>query len=128
MMGRKGIKILILDDEPDMAENIRRIVEAAGYDALVETDGFRALDVVEQERPDLVLTDLRMPNIDGLTFLERVKARHPEVAVIVFTGYVSPNCEIEAMKKGASDWFSKPFRPDELVLRVERTLARKEAP
>ena len=48
MMGRKGVKILILDDEPDMAENVRRIVEAAGYDALVETDGLRALDAVEQ--------------------------------------------------------------------------------
>ena len=127
MMGRKGIKILILDDEPDMAENVRRIVEAAGYDALVETDGLRALDAVEQERPALVLTDLRMPDIDGLAFLERVKSRHPEIAVIVFTGYASADCEVEAMKKGASDYFSKPFRPDELVLRVEKALQRKAA-
>ena len=127
MMGRKGVKILILDDEPDMAENVRRIVEAAGYDALVETDGLRALDAVEQERPALVLTDLRMPDIDGLAFLERVKSRHPEIAVIVFTGYASADCEVEAMKKGASDYFSKPFRPDELVLRVEKALARKAA-
>ncbi len=127
-MIRKGIKILILDDEPDMAENVRRIVEAAGYDALVETDGLRALAAVEQERPELVLTDLRMPDIDGLAFLERVKSRHPEVAVIVFTGYASANCEVEAMKKGASDYLSKPFRPDELVLRVEKALARRAAP
>ncbi len=126
-MIRKGIKILILDDEPDMAENVRRIVEAAGYDALVETDGLRALAAVEQERPELVLTDLRMPDIDGLAFLERVKSRHPEVAVIVFTGYASANCEVEAMKKGASDYLSKPFRPDELVLRVEKALARRAA-
>ena len=127
MTRRKGVKILILDDEPDMAENVRRIVEAAGYDALVETDGFRALDAVEQERPELVLTDLRMPDIDGLAFLERVKFRHPEIAVIVFTGYASATAEVEAMKKGASDYFSKPFRPDELVLRVEKALARKAA-
>lgn len=127
MTRRKGIKILILDDEPDMAENVRRIVEAAGYDALVETDGLRALDAVERERPELVLTDLRMPDIDGLAFLERVKSRHPEIAVIVFTGYASAHCEVEAIKKGASDYFSKPFRPDEVVLRVEKALARKAA-
>jgi DNA-binding NtrC family response regulator len=126
-MRRKGIKILILDDEPDMAENVRRIVEAAGYDALVETDGLRALDAVERERPELVLTDLRMPDLDGLAFLERVKSRHPEIAVIVFTGYASADCEVEAMKKGASDYCSKPFRPDELVLRVEKALQRKAA-
>jgi DNA-binding NtrC family response regulator len=127
MTRRKGVKILILDDEPDMAENVRRIVEAAGYDALVETDGLRALAAVEQERPELVLTDLRMPDIDGLAFLERVKSRHPEIAVIVFTGYASAGCEAEAIKKGASDYFAKPFRPDELVLRVEKALARKAA-
>ena len=65
--------------------------------------------------------------IDGLAFLERVKSRHPEVAVIVFTGHASEHREVEAMKKGASDYFSKPFRPDELVLRVEKALERKEA-
>ncbi len=127
-MRRKGVKILILDDEPDMAENVRRIVEAAGYDALVETDGLRALDAVEQARPALVLTDLRMPDVDGLAFLERVKSRHPEIAVIVFTGYASADCEVEAMKRGASDYCSKPFRPDELVLRVEKALANRAAP
>ncbi len=121
-MRRKGAKILILDDEPDMAENARRIIETAGHETLVEVDGFKALDVVEQERPDLVLTDLRMPDIDGLAFLERVKLRHPEIAVIVLTGYASVDSAVEAMKKGASDYLSKPFSPDELLLRVDKAL------
>jgi DNA-binding NtrC family response regulator len=122
-MSRKKAKILILDDEPDMVENLRSIIEGAGYETIVETEGLKAIDLVKLERPDLVITDLRMPVMDGLTFLERVKSAHPEVAVIVLTGFATVDSAVEAMKKGASDYLSKPFSQDELLFRISKALA-----
>ncbi len=122
MSGRQT-KILILDDEADMAENLALILKAGGYETIVESEGFKAIDLVEQERPELVVTDLRMPAMDGLAFLERVKATHPEVAIIVLTGFATVDSAVEAMKKGASDYLSKPFSADELLLKIKKALA-----
>ncbi len=122
MSARHG-RILVVDDEPDMAENLGVILRAAGHDTLVETDARQALDVLERERPDLVISDLRMPELDGLALVERVKAAHPEMPVVLLTGYASVDSAVEAMKRGASDYMSKPFSPDELLFRVERALA-----
>ena len=106
-----------------MAENLALILKAGGYETIVESEGFKAIDLVEQERPELVVTDLRMPAMDGLAFLERVKATHPEVAVILLTGFATVDSAVEAMKKGASDYLSKPFSADELLLRIKKALA-----
>ena len=122
-MSQRQSKILILDDEADMAENLALILKAGGYETIVESEGFKAIDLVEQERPELVVTDLRMPAMDGLAFLERVKATHPEVAVILLTGFATVDSAVEAMKKGASDYLSKPFSADELLLRIKKALA-----
>ncbi len=122
MNGRR-VRILVVDDEPDMAANIGLILRTAGHETLVETDALEALEAVERERPDLVVSDLRMPGLDGLAFVERVKRAHPEVSVVLLTGYASVDSAVEAMRRGASDYLAKPFAPDELLLRVERALA-----
>jgi DNA-binding NtrC family response regulator len=116
-------RILIIDDEPEMADSIGLILERAGYEALVETDGRHALETAASERPDVVLTDLRMPELDGLTLMESLKARQVAAPVLVLTGYASVESAVEAMRRGAVDYLSKPFAPEELLLRVERALA-----
>ena len=122
-MSRKNAKILILDDEPDMAENVAGLLRREGYDPVVETESLKAIEVLERDRPDLVVTDLRMPGMDGLAFLERIKERHPEIAVILLTGFATVDSAVEAMKKGASDYLPKPFSPDELLIRIDKALA-----
>ena len=115
--------ILICDDEPDMAENVAGLLRREGYDPVVETESLKAIEVLERDRPDLVVTDLRMPGMDGLAFLERIKERHPEIAVILLTGFATVDSAVEAMKKGASDYLPKPFSPDELLIRIDKALA-----
>ena len=119
----KPAKILVVDDEPAMAQSVARMLKGAGYGTLVESDSRQAVDLVAREHPDLVVTDLRMPDLDGLAFLDHVKEAHPEIAVIVLTGYASVDSAVEAMKRGASDYLSKPFIPEELLLRIEKALA-----
>ncbi|MBI4522590.1 MAG: sigma-54-dependent Fis family transcriptional regulator [Deltaproteobacteria bacterium] len=122
-MSRRNTKILIVDDEPDMAENLSLILRAEGYDTVVETKSLKAIDVLEGERPDLAIVDLRMPEMDGLALLERVKDSHPEIAVILLTGFATVDSAVEAMKKGASDYLSKPFSPTELLVKIDKALA-----
>ncbi|MFQ5903638.1 MAG: sigma-54-dependent transcriptional regulator, partial [Candidatus Binatia bacterium] len=125
-MKLKRAKILILDDEPDMAENLGLILDGVGHETIIETESLKALDLVERKRPDLIVTDLVMPKLDGIDILEQIKDRHPEIAVIVLTGYATVDSAVMAMKKGASDYLSKPFSPDELLLRVHKALTWKQ--
>ncbi len=122
-MKRKGAKILIVDDEIDMTENLELLLRRAGHQPIVETDSPRAAILVDREQPDLVITDLRMPQLDGVGLMEKIKASRPDIPVIVLTGYASVDSAVEAMKKGATDYLSKPFSPDELLLRIDKALA-----
>jgi DNA-binding NtrC family response regulator len=119
-------KILILDDEPDMAENLGLILNGAGYETIVETESPKALNLVERDQPDLIVTDLVMPNMDGMDILEQIKDRHPELPVIVLTGYATVDSAVTAVKRGATDYLSKPFSPEEILLRVQKALSWKQ--
>ncbi len=125
-MRRKSAKVLIVDDEVDMAENLKLLLSQAGHETIVETDSARAMTVVEKEQPDLVMTDLRMPEVDGWSLLEQIKASHPEIPVILVIGYASVDSAVDAMKKGASDYLPKPFAPEELLLRIDKALTWTE--
>jgi DNA-binding NtrC family response regulator len=122
-VGQKPFKVLIVDDEPDMAENLERMLHNHGYETVVETESLRALDCIERERPDLVLTDLRMPELDGMTLLEEIRRRQWGVPVIMLTAYASIDSAVEAMQKGANDYVAKTCTPKELLLKVEKALA-----
>ena len=120
---RRPARILVVDDEADMAENVALTLIAAGHETDVETDSGKALTSLERERPDLLLTDLRMPGLDGLALIERARAIHPGLPIVVLTGYATVESAVAAMRQGASDYLAKPFVPEELVLRVDRALA-----
>ncbi|HEU5320838.1 MAG TPA: response regulator, partial [Methylomirabilota bacterium] len=97
-------RVLIVDDEPDMVENCTRILRRAGYRCLGATDPERALAFVESERPDLLLTDLKMPGMDGVELMRRARELDPALPVIVITAFASIESAVGAIKEGAFDY------------------------
>ncbi len=115
-------KILIVDDEKDMLENCARILERNNYNCITTTDPFDAIRIAAEECPTLVLTDLKMPKKDGMKLLKELKEIDPSVIVMVLTAFASVSSAVEAMKKGAFDFISKPFGSDQLIISIERAL------
>src|SRR4029450_6946938 len=118
-------RILVVDDEPDMVENCTRILRRAGHRCLSATDPHRALALLEAERPDLSLTDLKMPGIDGLALLRRARELDPTLPVVVITAFATIESAVAAIKDGAFDYLPKNFSVDQLTLVVERALRQR---
>ncbi|HBA40256.1 MAG TPA: hypothetical protein DCZ05_11085 [Deltaproteobacteria bacterium] len=118
MTGEK--KVLIVEDEMDMAFNYEQIIRGSGMKCLISTEPKEVIRLVSLEKPDVILCDLRMPEIDGMELLEKIKTEWPGLPVIIITGYATIDVAVEAMRKGASDFLAKPFPPDELLLKVQR--------
>jgi DNA-binding NtrC family response regulator len=119
-------RVLVLDDEPDMVENCARILKRAGYQCLTATDPHRALALVDAERPDLLLTDLKMPGMDGMEVLRRAREMDPALPVILITAFASIESAVAAIKDGAFDYLPKNFSVDQLRVAVERGLRHRE--
>ncbi len=115
-----GATVLVVDDEQDIRDASERILNRAGFQALKASGGGEALDFLEKERIDIVLLDLKMPGMDGLEVLHRIRELSETIQVIVITGYATVETAIEAMKKGAYDFIPKPFEPDQLRIVVNR--------
>jgi DNA-binding NtrC family response regulator len=123
---KQATRVLIVDDEPDVVANWTRVLERDGYACLGATDGERALDLLASERPDVVLTDLQMPRVDGLAVLRRATELDPDAVVIVITGHGTVESAVEAMRAGAFDYLLKPLPSnDALRLVVERGVSRR---
>jgi DNA-binding NtrC family response regulator len=118
-------RILILDDEADMLETCRRILAAAGHESIATTDPHEALELLASERPDVLLTDLRMPSMDGIDLLRRAHEIDPSLPVIMLTAYATIESAVAAVREGAFDYLAKPFTLDQLVVSVERALAQR---
>ena len=118
-------RILVLDDELSLQRLLQVILSGEGYEVLVTDDGHRALELIEQEGCDLIIQDLRMPKMDGLTFLRLLKERHPRVLSIVLTAFGTWETSVEAMRLGAYTHLSKPFDTEEIRQLVARALERK---
>ena len=118
-------RILIVDDESDMVENVTRILRRAGHRCTGVTDPARALALLESDRPDLLLTDLKMPEVDGLTLLRRARTLDPALPVVVITAFASIESAVAAIKEGAFDYLPKNFSVDQLTVVVERALRQR---
>ncbi|SFM81550.1 sigma-54-dependent transcriptional regulator [Thermodesulforhabdus norvegica] len=114
--------VLIVDDEPFICENLQRILEEENYRTQLAFDGQSALKLVEKESPDLVLLDLRLPDMNGLDVLRTIKEMDPEIFVIIITGYASVESAVQAIKLGAYDYIKKPFKADVIKLIVRLAL------
>ena len=117
--------ILITDDEKNTREGLARALQR-NYDVLLAEDGRRALDVLEARAVDVVLSDVRMPDMDGLTLLSRALARDPQPLVILLTAYGTVETAVEAMKRGAYDFLTKPVNLDQLEIKLKQALRSRE--
>jgi DNA-binding NtrC family response regulator len=122
----KKARVLIVDDEPDMVENCARILERAGHDCLTATDGARGVALLESDHPDVVLTDLKMPGVDGMELLHRARTLDPGLPVIVITGFATIESAVAAVKEGAFDYLPKTFSVDQLQVAVDRALRHRQ--
>ena len=118
--------ILVIDDQKTVCYSLQRLLQAEGYEVVTETNGEKAMELVAGISPDLVIMDVRMPEIDGLDALGRIKESHPEVQVIMMTAFSTTEKAIQAMKLGAYDYLLKPFDNDELLIRVRGAIKAKE--
>jgi signal transduction histidine kinase len=114
------INTLVVDDERDIREGSKRILSRMGFTVHMASRGEEALDVLQKQEVAIVFLDLKMPGMDGMEVLKHIRERHPDVLVIVITGYATVETAIEAMKKGAYDFIPKPFEPDQMRMVVRR--------
>ena len=119
------MKVLIIDDEPSLRQTVSMILDEEGHEIHTASDGKEGLDRALKLEPDVVLTDVRMPGMPGLEFLERYRAEGGAALVIVMTAYGSSELAIDAMKKGAYDYVPKPFSADQLILTLRKAQERE---
>jgi two-component system, OmpR family, KDP operon response regulator KdpE len=115
--------ILVVDDEPQITRVLRTALTAHGYDVRVAHDGESALEMMKDWRADLVVTDLAMPNVDGVELCRRIRQKS-EIPIIVLSVRDQEKTKIEALDAGADDYVTKPFSVDELMARVRANLRR----
>ena len=118
-------RILIVDDEDGMRRLLGRVLTREGYDTSTVGSGVEALRLVANERFDLVVTDIKMPEMDGLQLLENLKEYEPSLPIIVMTAYGTIENAVQALRLGAYDYIAKPFETDEIKLTVAKALERE---
>jgi len=114
------IHVLVVDDEENIRDGSERTLNPIGFQVLKASRGSEALEMVSQKKISIVLLDLKMPGMDGMEVLARIRKIDPAILVIVITGYATVQTAIEAMKQGAYDFIPKPFEPDQLRMVVRR--------
>ncbi|WP_413933701.1 sigma-54-dependent transcriptional regulator [Nitrospira sp. BLG_1] len=118
-------KILVVDDEQSLREVLSIMLKRAGYAVTIAMDGEDAVELLQKEIFDLVITDLRMPKVDGMEVLKAVKSASPETVVLIITAFASADSAVEAMKQGAYDYLTKPFQVDEVQLIIRNALEKR---
>jgi DNA-binding NtrC family response regulator len=117
--------VLIVDDEVQLVRHIERLLQSEGYQTVGVYDGAAALRVVADFFPDVALVDLRLPDIDGTTLMTQLRGVHPAARYIIVTAHSSIRSAVEAMRLGASNYLTKPFEPDELLLAVDNAIRER---
>jgi DNA-binding NtrC family response regulator len=115
-------KVLIVDDELNMRVVLQAMLKKKGYQVAQAADGLEALECLEKEQIDVVVTDLKMPKLGGLGLLEHVTTNYPETPVIIITAHGTIETAVDALKKGAFDYITKPFDRDELISVIEKAI------
>jgi DNA-binding NtrC family response regulator len=115
--------ILVVDDEESMRHYLRKTLSREGYEVLTAADGPEALAIAQARPPDLAMVDVRMPGMDGVAVMRSLRASLPRLPVVLMTGYGTVQHALGAMKQGATDYVTKPFRVDAVRATVEKALA-----
>ena len=119
------MKVLIVDDELGLRHTLSLILGGEGHEVSVAPDGAAALQMLESERPDLILCDVRMPELDGFGFLDRYRGGGGDALVIMMSAYGDDEAAIEAVRRGAYDFIAKPFRADQVLLVIRKAIERE---
>ena len=112
-------KILLIDDEPDIVRVLSMSLRADGYDVIPAHSGAEGIEVFEKERPDIVLTDIKMPGIDGYHLLKKIKEINADTRVVLMSGYSNDFSIREAIELGADEFIVKPFRGSDIIQVLE---------
>ncbi len=118
--------ILIVDDEPLTRKSLYEILKFDGYKVSTASDGEQAWDLISRDPPDIVIADLKMPKIDGITLLKRIKETDSDIAVVLITAYGSIESAVEAMREGAFDYITKPILDNEIKIIIQRIFEQKK--
>lgn len=118
-------RVLVVDDEPGMRDFLEIMLRKDGYEVDTASDGAEAIDRIEQKMFDLAVVDVQMPVMNGIDVLQKINEKSPETTVIMITAYASHETAIDAMKLGAYDYITKPFKIDEIKLVIKKSLEKK---
>ena len=119
-------KILIIDDEANICMGCQRIFKGKGYTVKIAFSGKEGLDRACKEEFDVIITDLKMPDISGIEVIKKIKEKKPDQPIILITGYATVCTAVEAMKLGVEYYIKKPFRPDEIIDAVKNILDKRK--
>ena len=119
-------RVLVVDDDPLVRETVEELLEDHGIRPTLACDGAEALAASEEEEFDVVLSDIRMPGRDGMEILPELREKRPATPVILMTGYASIDSAVEAMRAGAFDYLTKPFKADAMIAALERAFEFRE--
>lgn len=120
-------KILIIDDDRDMCLLLKRFLTRHGYEVIEAYTGKKALEILDETEPALVMCDFRLEDMEGNVLLGKIKERYPYIPVIIITGYSDIKIAVEVMKMGAYDYITKPLFPDEILVTIKKALASEPA-
>jgi DNA-binding response OmpR family regulator len=118
------MKVLLAEDDRDFGNILSQYVTISGFDVTLARDGKEAWDLFQQEKPDICVLDVMMPEMDGFTLGEKIKEAHPEVPLIFLTAKSLKEDIVRGLKIGADDYITKPFDPEVLILRINNILKR----
>lgn len=119
--------VLIMEDEFSVAKGLEMVLSEEGYDVAVAATGQAALEIFREKGCDVLVADLRLPDIDGMDVVRLIKSARPDTIVVVITGYANVDSAVESMKLGAFDYLPKPFTDDQIKSAVGRAVKQKQA-
>ncbi len=126
-MKKEKYLMMVVDDEPIVGKRLKQIFEKAGYNTEVFIKGRLALEDLEKNSYDIIVTDLKMDEVDGMKILKEAREKNPNIKVIIITAYAEMETAKEAFKKGVFDFIAKPFRIDDLrkvIARAEKEISK----
>jgi DNA-binding NtrC family response regulator len=121
----KKIKVLLVDDEEEFVKALSERIQMRDHDSKIAFDGNQALKEIDEEQPDVMVVDLKMPGMDGMEVLRKVKKAYPDMQVIILTGHGSEKSEKEARSLGAFEYLQKPTSFDTLMKNIKRAFLEK---
>ena len=120
------MRIMLVDDEEGFLSTTKNVLERKGINVTTAISGSEALEKLTQENIDVVILDVKMPGMDGVSALKNIKSRHPSIEVIMLTGHGTVESALDGLRSGASDYLTKPIDIDELVAKAEEAFARRK--